>query len=118
MGDGTTDDTTALQNAFNSVSTSGRVLDGGNKTYLITTTINVTGAFLRLKNFKFVLGTSYSDQGRINCDAGSGTTKMTIELDNVVIDGGRGDYKVGRELGLSPYLISLVTTAYNQNLAR
>lgn len=96
-GDGTTDDTTALQNAFNSVSTSGRVLDGGNKTYLITTTINVTGAFFRIKNFKFKLGTSYTDQGRINCDAGSGTTKMTIELDNVVIDGGRGDYKVGRE---------------------
>lgn len=96
-GDGTTDDTTALQAAFNSVSTSGRVLDGGNKTYLITTTINVTGAFFRIKNFKFKLGTSYTDQGRINCDAGSGTTKMTIELDNVVIDGGRGDYKVGRE---------------------
>ena len=96
-GDGTTDDTTALQAAFNSVSTSGRVLDGGNKTYLITTTINVTGAFFRIKNFKFKLGTSYTDQGRINCDAGSGTTKMTIELDNIVIDGGRGDYKVGRE---------------------
>ena len=96
-GDGTTDDTTALQAAFNSVSTSGRVLDGGNKTYLITTTINVTGAFFRIKNFKFKLGTSYTDQGRINCDAGSGTTKMTIELDNIVVDGGRGDYKVGRE---------------------
>ena len=65
---------------------------------MITTTIDVDqGAFCRMRNFKFKLGTSYSDQGRFNCDAGSGTTAMTIALDNIVLDGGRGDYKVGNE---------------------
>ena len=98
VGNGTTDDTAALQTAMDSVAVSGAWLDGGNKTYLITTTIDVDqGAFCRMRNFKFKLGTSYSDQGRFNCDAGSGTTAMTIALDNIVLDGGRGDYKVGNE---------------------
>ncbi len=98
VGDGSTDDTAALQAAMDSVAVSGVWLDGGNKTYLITTTIDVDqGAFCRMRNFKFKLGTSYSDQGRFNCDAGSGTTAMTIALDNIVLDGGRGDYKSGNE---------------------
>ncbi len=98
VGDGTTDDTTALQSAMDSVAVSGAWLDGANKTYLITTTIDVDqGAFCRMRNFKFKLGTSYTDQGRFNCDAGSGTTAMTVALDNIVLDGGRGDYKSGNE---------------------
>ena len=98
VGNGSTDDTAALQSAMDSVAVSGAWLDGGNKTYLITTTIDVDqGAFCRMRNFKFKLGTSYSDQGRFNCDAGSGTTAMTIALDNIVLDGGRGDYKSGNE---------------------
>lgn len=99
VGDGTNSDHAELQTAFNSteIGTNGLVLDGGNKTYVITSDINATGAFLRLKNFKFKLGTSYGAQGRINCDAGSGTTKMTVELDNVVFDGGRGTFKTGNE---------------------
>ena len=98
VGDGSTDDTAALQAAMDSVAVSGVWLDGGNKTYLITTTIDVDqGAFCRMRNFKFKLGTSYTDQGRFNCDAGSGTTAMTIALDNIVLDGGRGDYKSGNE---------------------
>ena len=98
VGNGTTDDTAALQTAMDSVAVSGAWLDGGNKTYLITTTIDVDqGAFCRMRNFNFKLGTSYSDQGRFNCDAGSGTTAMTIALDNIILDGGRGDYKVGNE---------------------
>jgi hypothetical protein len=98
VGDGSTDDTAALQSAMDSVAVSGVWLDGGNKTYLITTTIDVDqGAFCRMRNFKFKLGTSYSDQGRFNCDAGSGTTAMTVALDNIVLDGGRGDYKSGNE---------------------
>ena len=98
VGNGTTDDTAALQTAMDSVAVSDAWLDGGNKTYLITTTIDVDqGAFCRMRNFNFKLGTSYSDQGRFNCDAGSGTTAMTIALDNIVLDGGRGDYKVGNE---------------------
>lgn len=92
------DDTVELQAAMDSVAVSGVWLDGGNKTYLITTTIDVDqGAFCRMRNFKFKLGTSYSDQGRFNCDAGSGTTAMTIALDNIILDGGRGDYKSGNE---------------------
>ena len=92
------DDTVKLQSAMDSVAVSGAWLDGANKTYLITTTIDVDqGAFCRLRNFKFKLGTSYTDQGRFNCDAGSGTTAMTIALDNIVLDGGRGDYKSGNE---------------------
>jgi hypothetical protein len=99
VGDGVNSDHVKLQEAFNSteVGTNGLVLDGGNKTYVITDDINATGAFLRLRNFKFKLGTSYGAQGRINCDAGSGTTKMTVELDNVVFDGGRGTFKTGNE---------------------
>ena len=98
VGDGTTDDTAALQTAMDSVAVSGAWLDGGNKTYLITTTIDVDqGAFCRMRNFKFKLGTSYSDQGRFNCDAGSGTTAMTVALENIVIDGGRGSYKTSDE---------------------
>ena len=97
FGDGSADDTAALQKAVNYVTTTGAWLDGGNKTYKITTTINATGAFLRLRNFKFVLGTSYADQGRFNCDAGSGIAAMTVALENIVVDGGRGTYKTGNE---------------------
>ena len=99
VGDGVNSDHVKLEEAFTSteVGTNGLVLDGGNKTYVITSNINATGAFLRLRNFKFKLGTSYGAQGRINCDAGSGTTKMTVELDNVVFDGGRGTFKTGNE---------------------
>lgn len=98
VGNGTDNDTAALQSAMDSVAVSGAWLDGNNKTYLITSDIDVdAGAFCRMRNFKFKLGTSYSSQGRFNCDAGSGTTAMTIALDNIVLDGGRGDYKVGNE---------------------
>lgn len=97
VGDGDADDTVKLRNAVNYVTTTGAWLDGGNKTYKITETINVTGAFLRLRNFKFVLGTSYAEQGRFNCDAGSGVAAMTVALENIVIDGGRGSYKTSDE---------------------
>lgn len=98
LGNGTDDDTAALQTAMDSVAVSGAWLDGNNKTYLITSDIDVdAGAFCRMRNFKFKLGTSYSSQGRFNCDAGSGTTAMTVALENIVLDGGRGDYKVGNE---------------------
>jgi len=96
VGDGTTDDTTAIQTALAAAS-SGQWVDGGYATYKITTLITVTNAIVRMRNAKFVFNTGYTDQGRFSLDAGSGTTAMTVELENIVVDGGRGTYKTGNE---------------------
>ncbi len=100
VGNGTTDDTAALQTAMDSVAVSGAWLDGGNKTYLITDEIRVDeGEFCRLRNFKFKINTGYTGttHGRINCERTDNTDKMTVSLDNVVLDGGRDSYKTGNE---------------------
>ncbi len=100
VGDGSNDDTAALQAAMDSVAVSGVWLDGGNKTYLITDEIEVdVGEFCRLRNFKFKINTGYTGtaHGRINCQRTDNTHKMTIALDNVVLDGGRDSYKTGNE---------------------
>jgi len=97
VGDGDADDTVKLQNAVNYVTTTGAWLDGGNKTYKITDTINATGEFLRLRNFKFVMPTTYSSTGRFECRRATNTDKMTVAFENVFVDGGRGTYKTGSE---------------------
>lgn len=96
IGDGVTDDTAAIQSAITNT-TDGQWLDGGNKTYLITDIITCSNSIFRLRNAKFVLGSSYANQGRFELNAGSGTTAMTIEMQDVVVDGGRGTYKTGVE---------------------
>ncbi len=96
VGDGVVDDTVAIQNAINAT-VDGQWLDGGNATYKITTQINVANSIFRLRNAKFVFNTDYADQGQFELNAGSGTTAMTVELENIVVDGGRGTYKVGNE---------------------
>ena len=48
VGDGTTDDTTALTNAFNAAS--GKVLDGNNQTYKITGKISTTSENIVVQN--------------------------------------------------------------------
>jgi hypothetical protein len=97
VGDGDADDTVKLQNAVNYVTATGAWLDGGNKTYKITGTINATGEFLRLRNFKFVMPTTYSSTGRFECRRATNTNKMTVAFENVFVDGGRGTYKTGSE---------------------
>ncbi len=97
VGDGDADDTVKLRNAVNYVTTTGAWLDGGNKTYKITGTINATGEFLRLRNFKFVIQTTYSSTGRFECKRTTNTNKMTVAFENVFVDGGRGTYKTGSE---------------------
>jgi hypothetical protein len=96
VGDGTTDDTTAIQTAL-AAATSGQWVDGGYATYKITTLITASNAIVRMRNAKFVFNTGYTDQGQFSLDAGSGTTAMTVELENIVVDGGRGTYKTGNE---------------------
>ena len=97
VGDGDADDTLKLQNAVNYVTATGAWLDGGNKTYKITDTINATGEFLRLRNFKFVMQTAYSGTGRFECRRATNTNKMTVAFENIFVDGGRGTYKTGSE---------------------
>jgi hypothetical protein len=95
-GNGTSDDTSAIQAAVSAAS-AGQWIDGLNKTYLISGVINVTSQLFRMRNAKFVFNTGYSNQGRFELNAGSGTTAMTVELENIFVDGGRGTYKVGSE---------------------
>lgn len=96
VGDGVADDTAAIQLAVNAA-TAGQWIDGVNKTYKITSQITGTSAIFRLRNVKFVFSTSYATQGYFSLNAGSGTTAMTVNLENVIVDGGRGTYKVGNE---------------------
>jgi hypothetical protein len=96
VGDGVADDTAAIQAAVNAA-TGGQWIDGSNKTYRIVSEITCTQAVFKLKNANFVFNTGYADQGRFSLNAGSGTTAMTVELQNISVDGGRGTYKVGNE---------------------
>jgi len=96
VGDGVADDTAAIQLAVNAA-TAGQWIDGVNKTYKITGQITGTSAIFRLRNVKFVFSTSYTTQGYFSLNAGSGTTAMTVALENISVDGGRGTYKVGNE---------------------
>lgn len=96
VGDGVADDTAAIQAAVNAA-TGGQWIDGSNKTYMIVSEITCTQAVFKLKNANFVFNTGYADQGHFSLDAGSGTTAMTVELQNISVDGGRGTYKIGNE---------------------
>jgi len=96
VGDGVTDDTAAIQLAINAA-TAGQWVDGINKTYKITGEITGTNQVFRLRNVKFVFSSSYATQGYFRLDAGSATTAMTVDLENIIVDGGRGTYKVGNE---------------------
>lgn len=96
VGDGVTDDTAAIQLAVNAA-TAGQWIDGLNKTYKITDEITGTNPVFRLRNVKFVFSSSYTTQGYFRLDAGSSTTAMTVDLENIIVDGGRGTYKVGNE---------------------
>ena len=96
VGNGTTDDTAAIQLAVTAAS-SGQWIDGVGKTYKIVSVINGTNAIFKLKNANFVFNTGYADQGRFELNAGSGTTAMTVELENISVNGGRGTYKIGNE---------------------
>lgn len=95
-GTGAADSTAAIQAAVNAA-TDGQWIDGSNGTYKIISEITCTEAVFKLKNANFVFNTGYADQGHFSLDAGSGTTAMTVELQNISIDGGRGTYKVGNE---------------------
>jgi hypothetical protein len=96
VGDGLVDDTAAIQLAMDAA-TDGQWVDGIGKTYKITDVINCTNTVVKLRNANFVFNDDYSNQGRFNFNAGSGTTAMTIELENINVDGGRGTYKTGNE---------------------
>lgn len=96
IGNGVADDTAAIQAAVNAA-TGGQWIDGSNKTYKIVSQITCTQAVFKLKNANFVFNTGYADQGRFSLNAGSGTTAMTVELQNISVDGGRGTYKIGNE---------------------
>ena len=96
VGDGVTDDTAAIQLAINAAS-AGQWVDGINKTYKITGEITGTNPVFRLRNVKFVFSSSYATQGYFRLNAGSSTTAMTVDLENIIVDGGRGTYKVGNE---------------------
>lgn len=96
IGDGVADDTAAFQLAVNAA-VDGQWIDGSNKTYKIVSEITCTEAVFKLKNAKFVFNTGYADQGHFSLDAGGSTTAMTVELQNISVDGGRGTYKIGNE---------------------
>ena len=96
VGDGSADDTAAIQAAMDAA-TDGQWVDGIGKTYKITDAIACTNTVVKLRNANFVFNTDYANQGRFALNAGSGTTAMTVELENINVDGGRGTYKVGNE---------------------
>lgn len=90
VGDGTTDDTAAIQAAITAAS-SGSWLEGNGKTYKITGEITATKTAIGLRDFNFVFGTTYLDDGSfsLNCDV--------VLVENVHFNGGRGTYKTGNE---------------------
>jgi hypothetical protein len=124
VGDGVADDTAAIQAAVNACGVN-QWIDGNSQTYKITSVINGTSSTFKLCNAKFVFNSDYANQGRFALNAGSGTTAMTVELKDVIVDGGRGTYKVGLETwtvfssfggydSIRPTLVPVfLVTAYN-----
>ncbi|WP_076550962.1 hypothetical protein [Chryseobacterium ureilyticum] len=90
-GDGITDDTKAFYAAIQDNAEKKNIIDGKNRTYRILTSIDLTISYANLKNFNFILGEDYKDQGRFVLKS------PNVILENIFIDGGRNTYKKGLE---------------------
>lgn len=90
-GDGITDDTKAIYTAIQNNAEKKNIIDGKNRTYRILTSIDLIVPYVNLKNFNFILGEDYNDQGRFVLKSSN------VILENIFIDGGRNTYKKGLE---------------------
>jgi hypothetical protein len=89
VGDGVTDDTAAIQAAINSLSATGGILEGSQKTYCVTTCNLVSN--LLVQNFNFITKAGSTDLvSPITIGAyNDTTTKENITIQNVHINGNR-----------------------------
>jgi hypothetical protein len=90
-GNGTSDDTTYLQNALNAAQ--GDTLDGENRTYVVSTTIAVHSD-TAIRNFKFKHAGSSADFTAVITVDGKNVAKRNISFENVYINGNRDNHTV------------------------